>query len=165
MVVVSPHRLSGVFGSRTMRVGLCASILALVLAAVVPGSRALAQDPKTKGSHAKTHGTDKHKTKASSESSGKHASQAPEGTVAPSKPAPAETKRAQSESTETQEQMATRGPTRLDFDDRLIQGQGNKVGAVYLYDRKNLPLRSMVHQRTNFRDEIVGDTVAGAVIE
>src|SRR4051812_27940169 len=30
----------------------------------------------------------------------------------------------------------TRGPTRIDFDDRLIQGQTNKSGAVYLYDRK-----------------------------
>jgi hypothetical protein len=148
-----------------MRVSLYASMIAVVLAAAIPGSRALAQDPKTSHSHGKKAGADKHKTKATSEGAGKHASQAPEGTVAASKPAPAEAKRAQSENTETQEQMATRGPTRLDFDDRLIQGQGNKVGAVYLYDRKNLPLRSMVHQRTNFRDEIVSDTVAGAVIE
>src|SRR5437879_4703059 len=32
----------------------------------------------------------------------------------------------------------SRGPTRIDFDDRLIQGQTNKSGAVYLYDRKEL---------------------------
>jgi hypothetical protein len=50
----------------------------------------------------------------------------------------------------------TRGPTRIDFDDRLIQGQTNKSGAVYLYDRKELKVRSMIKKRENFRDEIVG---------
>ena len=50
----------------------------------------------------------------------------------------------------------TRGPTRIDFDDRLIQGQSNKSGAVYLYDRKELKIRSMIKKRENFRDEIVG---------
>lgn len=49
-----------------------------------------------------------------------------------------------------------RGPTRIDFDDRLIQGQTNKSGAVYLYDRKELKIRSMVKKRENFREEIVG---------
>ena len=49
-----------------------------------------------------------------------------------------------------------RGPTRIDFDDRLIQGQSNKSGAVYLYDRKELKVRSMIKKRENFRDEIVG---------
>ncbi len=49
----------------------------------------------------------------------------------------------------------TRGPTRIDFDDRLIQGQTNKSGAVYLYDRKELKTRSMVKRRESFRDEIV----------
>jgi hypothetical protein len=47
-----------------------------------------------------------------------------------------------------------RGPTRLDFDDRLIQGQTNKAGAVYLYERKELKVRSMVRLRENFRPEI-----------
>ena len=50
---------------------------------------------------------------------------------------------------------ATRGPTRIDFDDRLIQGQTNKSGAVYLYDRKELKTRSMIKKRESFRDEIV----------
>jgi hypothetical protein len=49
-----------------------------------------------------------------------------------------------------------RGPTRIDFDDRLIQGQSNKSGAVYLYDRKELKIRSMIKKRENFREEIVG---------
>ncbi len=54
---------------------------------------------------------------------------------------------------------APRGPTRIDFDDRLIQGQSNKSGAVYLFDRKESALRSMVHRRTSFRDEIVKDVL------
>ena len=49
-----------------------------------------------------------------------------------------------------------RGPTRIDFDDRLIQGQTNKSGAVYLYDRKELKTRSMIKKRESFREEIVG---------
>lgn len=49
----------------------------------------------------------------------------------------------------------TRGPARIDFDDRLIQGQTNKSGAVYLYDRKQLKTRSMIRERESFRSEIL----------
>lgn len=49
-----------------------------------------------------------------------------------------------------------RGPTRIDFDDRLVQGQTNRSGAVYLYDRKELKTRSMVKKRESFREEIIG---------
>ncbi len=51
--------------------------------------------------------------------------------------------------------VSSRGPTRIDFDDRLIQGQTNKSGSVYLYDRKELKTRSMVKKRESFRDEII----------
>lgn len=51
--------------------------------------------------------------------------------------------------------VSSRGPTRIDFDDRLIQGQSNKSGSVYLYDRKELKTRSMVKKRESFRDEII----------
>lgn len=47
----------------------------------------------------------------------------------------------------------TRGPARIDFDDRLIQGQTNKSGAVYLYDRKELKTKSMIQERESFRAE------------
>ncbi|KFE65251.1 hypothetical protein [Hyalangium minutum] len=47
----------------------------------------------------------------------------------------------------------SRGPARIDFDDRLIQGQTNKSGAVYLYDRKELKTRSMIKERDSFRSE------------
>ncbi len=56
---------------------------------------------------------------------------------------------------------ANRGPTRIDFDDRLIQGQTNKSGAVYLYDRKELKTRSMIKKRDSFRDEIVSTVYDG----
>jgi hypothetical protein len=56
--------------------------------------------------------------------------------------------------------VGPRGPTRIDFDDRLIQGQTNKSGAVYLFDRKELSVRSMVKQRTSFRDQIVKDILS-----
>lgn len=55
----------------------------------------------------------------------------------------------------------SRGPTRIDFDDRLIQGQTNKSGAVYLYDRKELKVRSMVRQRDSFREAIVSSVFDG----
>jgi hypothetical protein len=154
MVVVSPHWQYPPFRLRAYRASLVASLLAFSIGA----SGASAQETKSHA-HAKAHTpADKHKAEHK-------AAAVPAGKVAAAKPAPAEVHRAQAENVETQEQMATRGPTRLDFDDRLIQGQGNKIGSVYLYDRKNLPLRSMVHQRLNFRDQIVSDSVAGAVIE
>ena len=59
-----------------------------------------------------------------------------------------------------QESVAPRGPTRLDFDDRLIQGQTNKSGAVYLFDRKELSVKSMVQQRSSFRDQIQKDILS-----
>lgn len=49
-----------------------------------------------------------------------------------------------------------RGPTRIDFDDRLIQGQTNKSGAVYLFDRKETGITSMVKRRKSFRTLTVG---------
>lgn len=46
------------------------------------------------------------------------------------------------------------GPARVDFDDRLIQGQTNKSGAIYIFERKSSDLRSMVRRRKSFRKEI-----------
>jgi hypothetical protein len=54
----------------------------------------------------------------------------------------------------------SRGPTRIDFDDRLIQGQSNKSGAVYLYDRKELKTPSMIKKRESFREEILATVYA-----
>src|SRR5262245_23159521 len=46
------------------------------------------------------------------------------------------------ESPSTGQAPELRGPTRIDFDDRLIQGQTNKSGAVYLFDRKETGISS-----------------------
>jgi len=46
------------------------------------------------------------------------------------------------------------GPRTIDFDERAIEGQTNKSGAVYLYDRKDLAVKSMVKQPSTFRSEI-----------
>jgi hypothetical protein len=54
-----------------------------------------------------------------------------------------------------------RGPTRLNFEDQLVQGQTNQSGAVYLYDRKELKTRSMIKLRDSFRNEIVGAVYDG----
>jgi hypothetical protein len=43
-----------------------------------------------------------------------------------------------------------KGATRIDFDDRVIQGQSNTSGAIYLLDRKGTTIRSMVRLRTTF---------------
>lgn len=74
----------------------------------------------------------------------------------PRETARVETARAEAAASTASAPPPTRGPTRIDFDDRLIQGQTNKSGAVYLYDRKELKTRSMIKQRESFRDEIVG---------
>ena len=88
--------------------------------------------------------------KASSSSSGS-AAKAAFDPMAPSTPIPAAPATASAAGAPPQ-----RGPTRIDFDNRLIQGQTNKSGAVYLYDRKELKQRSMIKKRETFREEIVG---------
>jgi|SRR5581483_2555853 len=109
---------------------------------------------------------DRHKKHGGSKKKAEHSQGAPEAVPSASElrraPAVESRKEAVKEEAAT---MQTRGPTRLDFDDRVVQGQGSKVGAVYLYDRKNLPLRSMVRKRENFRDQIGSDEVSGPVVE
>jgi hypothetical protein len=50
---------------------------------------------------------------------------------------------------------ARRGPARIEFDDRLVQGQTKKAGAVYLYDRKALVKAPLVKLKLSFRERIV----------
>jgi hypothetical protein len=50
---------------------------------------------------------------------------------------------------------ALRRGERIEFDARLIQGQTAKAGAVYLFERASTNLRSMVKDRTSFRDKII----------
>src|SRR5262245_7133682 len=68
-------------------------------------------------------------------------------------------KEPQKESTAVQTPSALRGPMRIDFDDRLVQGQTNKLGAVYLYQRKDPAQPSLLERRRSFREEIAKDLV------
>ncbi|MDP2340194.1 MAG: hypothetical protein Q8O67_04485 [Deltaproteobacteria bacterium] len=47
-----------------------------------------------------------------------------------------------------------KGPARIEFDDRLVQGQTNKANAIYLFERRESALRSLLKKRSNFHDEI-----------
>lgn len=47
-----------------------------------------------------------------------------------------------------------RGMSRIEFDDRLIQGQTNKANAIYLFERRESALRSLLRKRTHFHEEI-----------
>jgi len=68
-------------------------------------------------------------------------------------PAPEKETTAQNGSAPVATASAVRGPNRIDFTERLIQGQSNKSGAVYLYDRKELKTPSMIKKRESFREE------------
>lgn len=56
---------------------------------------------------------------------------------------------------ESEETRAIQRGERVEFDARLIQGQTAKAGAVYLFARVSTNLRSMVKERSSFRDKIV----------
>lgn len=47
-----------------------------------------------------------------------------------------------------------RGMSRIEFDDRLVQGQTNKANAIYLFERRESSLRSLLKKRTDFHEEI-----------
>lgn len=49
---------------------------------------------------------------------------------------------------------ARRGMGRIEFDDRLIRGQTNKANAIYLFERRESALRSLLKKRSDFHEEI-----------
>ena len=44
---------------------------------------------------------------------------------------------------------------RIEFDERLIVGQSLKSGAIYLFQRKDSEIQSMVKIRKDFREELL----------
>ncbi|MBI3179438.1 MAG: hypothetical protein HYZ27_07230 [Deltaproteobacteria bacterium] len=48
-----------------------------------------------------------------------------------------------------------RGPTRADFDERLIRGQTSKAGSVYIYDRQEIDIKSLVRRARSFKQKII----------
>ena len=53
-------------------------------------------------------------------------------------------------STTAYAQESYRGPTRVDFDERLIRGQTTKAGSVYIFDRQEIEIRSLVVRTRRF---------------
>ncbi len=70
---------------------------------------------------------------------------------APEPTTPATTTRS---TTDGEEPGARRGPARIEFDDRLVQGQTNKANAIYLFERRESSMRSLLKKRINFHNEI-----------
>ena len=48
-----------------------------------------------------------------------------------------------------------RGPTRVNFDERLIRGQTAKAGSVYIFDRQQSELRSLISRKRSFRHKTI----------
>lgn len=46
-------------------------------------------------------------------------------------------------------------PSRVDFDDRLVKGQRQGVGTIYIFERQKIDLRSMVYKPHSFRERII----------
>lgn len=51
-------------------------------------------------------------------------------------------------------QRTRNGPSRIEFDDRLIQGQTNKANAIYLFERRASELRTLVKTRKHYHREM-----------
>lgn len=47
------------------------------------------------------------------------------------------------------------GPTRVDFDERLIKGQTAKTGSIYIFDRQGTKAKSLVKRKRRFRYKII----------
>ena len=47
------------------------------------------------------------------------------------------------------------GPSRVDFDDRLIKGQRQGTGSIYIFERQKVDLKSMVKKMRSFRERII----------
>ena len=53
------------------------------------------------------------------------------------------------------EALKRRGTTRIEFDPRAVEGQTKKAGAIYLFQRKDAEMTSLVNRRKSFREEIL----------
>jgi hypothetical protein len=52
-------------------------------------------------------------------------------------------------------QEAYRGQTRLNFDERLIKGQTTKAGSVYIFDRQEIAIDSLVSRKRTFKQRVI----------
>ena len=52
------------------------------------------------------------------------------------------------------EALQRRGTTRIEFDPRAVEGQTKKSGGIYLFQRKEAEIKSLVKRKRSFRAEI-----------
>ena len=52
-------------------------------------------------------------------------------------------------------EAAVTGPSRVDFDDRLVSGQRRGTGAVYIFERQKVDIKSMVKKPQSYRQRII----------
>ena len=111
-----------------------------------PGTTLAAADPKKKGGHvAKTPKSGKDAAPADAPASSPEPAAADKGGPAP---------KGAGGPSEEEGKTLQRGE-RVEFDARLIQGQSAKAGAVYLFARVATNLKSMVKERSSFRDKVI----------
>ena len=48
-----------------------------------------------------------------------------------------------------------RGPTRVNFDERVIKGQTAKSGSVYIFDRQEMGINSLINKKRLFRERTI----------
>ena len=56
---------------------------------------------------------------------------------------------------EEQEIPSIKRPRHMEFDERLIMGQSLKSGALYLFERKDSEIQSMLKIRKDYRQELL----------
>lgn len=78
----------------------------------------------------------------------------PAETTAPAPSAPSAPAPSPAAQEELVNEATRRGPTRVEFDERLLQGQTNKANAIYLFQRRESALRTLVKKREHFHAEI-----------
>lgn len=47
------------------------------------------------------------------------------------------------------------GPSRVDFDDRLVKGQRSNSGGIYIFARQSVELKDMVQKPRSYRQRII----------
>lgn len=47
------------------------------------------------------------------------------------------------------------GPSRVDFDERLVRGQRNNAGGIYIFARQSIELKDMVQKPKSYRQRII----------
>lgn len=141
-------------------------LLTLTLVVLLPAAAVAAPSPVARGALCKPDKPDKAKAAGKDDKKkkrGKTTKTAPDREPAPEEgeaqpapdPAPGAAPAAAPAGKADEDGRSLQRGERVEFDARLIQGQTAKAGAVYLFARVPTNLKSMVRERTTFREKIV----------